>query len=446
LSGNRMNPGLFFCCLSLSLLASTFLSVPVCAGQIYADPLVSYDSQGNEHTFRGFGPVLEFSDNIRALRPFYYKDKVTSEVDILYPLGRFTKERGLFFPIYRYTDRMDQEDVEHTEIFPVFYGKYKDISYWGVFPVYGTMYHRFGYTRARFFILPLYADTTLDEQRTYTFLWPIFSYSHDRLFRVFPLYGWKKSDDSTSQYFLWPFIQNSQGPDSHKMDAVLPLFRYDRGPTYRNVSILWPFFTYNRDDQARHMSVDFPWPLIRVASGAYEETKLFPLYWTKTEGNVYSGKTILWPLWSRASWHYEDTGTEQEIITILLMDWFTYKTPSGGEPSKRMILWPFLYTLQEGGHREWRFPCIIPLFFDDGFSRVWGPVLSMAEGVSDGPSSELSILWRTIYMEKKGDTQRFSLSFLFSTTQTPAYRQWGFLGNLLRFKQTIEKDNPATGE
>jgi hypothetical protein len=47
-------------------------------------------------------------------------------------------------------------------------------------------------------------------------------------------------------------------------------------------------------------------------------------------------------------------------------------------------------------------------------------------------------------MEKKGDTQRFSLSFLATTTQTPEYRQWGFLGNLLSFKQAI-KNNTDLG-
>ncbi len=188
-----MNPGLFFRCLSLLLFVSFLLSVPVCAGQIYADPVFSYESQIGERTIHGFGPILEFSDHIRALRPFYYNDRDTSETDILYPLGRFTKERGLFFPLYRYTDQEETEDLKHTEIFPVFYGRYKDTSYWGVFPVYGTMYHRFGYTRARFFLLPLYADTTLDEKTTYTVLWPIFSYSEGRLFRVFPLYGWKKT-------------------------------------------------------------------------------------------------------------------------------------------------------------------------------------------------------------------------------------------------------------
>ncbi len=230
------------------------------------------------------------------------------------------------------------------------------------------------------------------------------------------------------------------------MDAVLPLFQYDRGSTYYNISILWPFFTYNQDDLAHHTSVDFPWPLIRIASGAYEEIKIFPFYWTNTDGKTYSKRHILWPLWSKRSWNYEDTGTEEETITILLMNWFTKKTLQDGQISRRVILWPFLYTSQEGDRSEWHLPCIFPLFFDEGFARVWGPVLSIAEGASDGSSSEMSILWRTIYMEKKGDVQRLSLSFLASTTQTPAYRQWGFLGNLLSFKQAIKKTDSAIGD
>jgi hypothetical protein len=440
-----MNQGLFFRCLSLLLFLPPLLSLPVYAGQIDADPFFSYESQGNEHTFRGFGQILEFSDHITAVRPFYYMDKDTSEVDILYPLGRFTKERGLLFPLYRHTDQEEREDHNHTEIFPVFYGRYKDTSYWGIFPIYGTMYHRFGYERARFLLLPLYADTKTDDQITYTVLWPIFSYGEDRLFRVFPLYGWKKTDDTTSQYVLWPLIQHSRELGDKKMDAVLPLFRYDRGPTHQSISIGWPFFTYTTDSVAQHTSADFPWPLIRIASGAYEEIKVFPFYWSYTDGKTYSRTNILWPLWTKRYWHYDDTKADEEIISVLLTNWLTRKTTPEGQTSMSLYLWPFFHSARDGEQSQWHFPCIFPFFFDEGFSRIWGPVLSVAQGASDQSTSELSILWRTIFMEKKGDTQKFSLSFLVSTTQTPEYRQWGFLGNLLSFKQTIKKNDPAIG-
>ncbi len=438
-----MTPRLVLLCLSFILFTSSPATTPAYAAQVDADPLFSYESQDHEYTFHGFGEVLEFSDKISAVRPFYYKDKTTSEVYILYPLGRFSRDRGMFFPFYRYTE---EDDQDHTELFPVFYGKYKDTSYWGIFPVYGTMYHRFGYERARFALLPIYADTQIDEQTTYTVLWPIFSYSRDRLFRIFPLYGWKKTQDSTSQYVLWPFIQHSRGPGEKKMDAVLPLFSYDRGPTHRNISVLWPLFTYNTDSAAKHESADFPWPFIRVASGAYEETKVFPFYWTNTDGKTYSKTHILWPLWSKRSWHYEDTMTEEENTAVLLVNWFTKKTSRDGQTSKSLYLWPFLHSASDGERSEWHFPCIFPLFFDDGFSRVWGPILSIAQGSSDRSSSELSILWRTIFLEEKGNTRKFSLSLLFSATRAPEYRQWGFLGNLLSFREELTNTPSAMGE
>jgi len=426
-------------CLGLLLSASCVVPEQVFAAQLYADPLFSYESQGDICTFHALGEIFEFSDRMSAVRPFYYRDKDTSETDILYPLGMFTSERGVVFPVYRHTDRDDQN---HTELFPVFFGKYGEESYWGVFPLYGTMYHRFGYDHARFVLLPLYADTTTDEVATYSVLWPIFSYSEDRLFRIFPLYGREKTGGATSQFVLWPLIHHSEGPGDNTMDAVLPLFRYDRGPTHRSVSIGWPFFTYSTDRVNQHKSIDFPWPIIRFASGAYEETRVFPFYMYYSDNQAYSRTTVLWPLWAKRSWHYDDTKTDEEITSVLLVNWLTRKTAPSGQTTESLYLWPFFHRTHDSQQSRWHFPCILPFFFDEGFSRIWGPILSIAEGSSDGTSSELSILWRTLYMEQRGDTQRFSLSFLVSATKTPEYRQWGLLGNILSFRENL-KETPS---
>lgn len=441
--GSIMIHKLFSVCLSLILFASCPITLPAHASQVNADPLFSFESQNGEYTFHGLGEVLEFSDRIGAIRPFYYRDKQTSEVDILYPLGIFSRERGVIFPIYRYTDKDDQD---HTEFFPVFYGKYQDDSYWGIFPVYGTMYHRFGYDRARFVLLPLYADTETGDQSTYTFLWPIFSYSPNRIFGAFPLYGWEKKDDSTYQYVLWPLIHHTRGPGDNKIDSLLPLFRYDRGPTHKSISLGWPLFTYSTDWVNQHTSIDFPWPIIRFASGAYEETRVFPFYWSYNDNETYSRTNVLWPLWAKRSWHYEDTMTDEEIISILLINWLKRKTTPDGQVSSNLYLWPFFHSASDGKKSEWHFPCILPFFFDDGFSNIWGPVVSLARGASDQYSSETSILWRTIFMGKTGDTEKFSLSFLVSSTKTPDYREWGFLGNILSFRENLKQTPSVSSE
>jgi hypothetical protein len=296
------------------------------------------------------------------------------------------------------------------------------------------MDHRFGYDKTRFILFPLYVETDLDETSTHSFLWPIFSYSKGNLYRVFPLYGWEKSTDTTSQFLLWPIFFHRRGPDERKMDAALPLFRYDRGPTYWNMSVIWPFFNYNRDYANNLVSADFPWPLIRTASGPYEETRIFPLYWSKSDMK-HTWKTIAWPLWSRSTWHFEGTGMDEETTMVLLTNWVTRKTMQDGQTSQKVVLWPFLYTYRDGERSEWYFPSLVPLFFDERFARIWGPVLSVAEGNSGEKSSETSILWRTIRWGTEGDTKSWSVSFLVSSKQTPEYHQWGFLGNLLTFRQ-----------
>ena len=161
------------------------------------------------------------------------------------------------------------------------------------------------------------------------------------------------------------------------MDAILPLFRYDPGTHLPEYIHPLAFFNYNRDDLAHHMSVDFPSPHFPHTTGAMK----------RSSSSRYTGRSLmagpiprniyLSTLWYKGSWHEEDTGSDEETLTILLMDWFTNKTSAGGQTSKRVILWPFLYTLQEGEHSEWHLPFLLPLFFDDGFSRVWGPRFSV---------------------------------------------------------------------
>ncbi|MCE5276330.1 MAG: hypothetical protein LLG43_14495, partial [Deltaproteobacteria bacterium] len=60
----------------------------------------------------------------------------------------------------------------------------------------------------------------------------------------------------------------------------------------------------------------------------------------------------------------------------------------------------------------------------------------------DLASARTSILWRTISWEKTGDKTKWSVSFLASSTRTPGERQWGFLGNLLTFRQDIAASAP----
>lgn len=399
------------------------------ARDIFFSPLFSYESQGEDYSIKGIGPFLDVSQTHDALRPLYYRDTHQDTTYFLYPLGKRTPEHSYFIPFMRSTE---DESHSHFDIFPYFSGTYEDRTYRGIFPLYGHMYHRYGWDEASFFLWPLYSKTERFGEETYSFLWPIFSYKKNSLTKIFPLYGWEKTTDSEYFFFLWPFFHYERG-SSGSMVAALPLFRYEHGPTHWNASFLWPFFTYNRDDASNHSSADFPWPLIRTASGGYEETRIFPFYLKKEEGPSYRIRSVLWPLWTERSSSTGKPGNEEQVTSVLILNRLTERSAPDGTRSRSFTLWPLVHLAREQDRSAWYFPAIIPFYHDEVFLKTWGECLTLAQGSSDEISSRLSILWDSFLWEKGPDTSRWSLLFLAMHKTTPESSQWGFLGNLLNF-------------
>jgi len=378
------------------------------------------------------GEFIESAPNHTALRPVFFHHR--EFLDILYPLGHFTKEKSRFTPIY---SRLNQDNHTHTDLFPVFYGKHDGTSYGGLFPVYGTMHHRYGYDRASFFLWPLYAQHINNDDTTHDILWPIFTYCPDKSFKVFPIYGHESSGTSTKEYLLWPIAHRKRGKD--KMDAFLPLFMSSRGDTFRSTSILWPFFTYNRDFGSDHTSLDCPWPIIRFARGAYEENRFFPFYWETIKG-TYNMKTILWPLYTRKVTHDKGTGIKQKKISILILSSISHIEQRGKNATDSLTIWPLLNREKRDGASSWRFPYIIP-FHDDGIERNLSPILTLAKKSSTRYSSDINILWHTLTYHRTHDKKRFFLSFLYSYKEDPTGSQNGFFFDLIHFQ--TEQSFPA---
>ncbi|MGC9323831.1 MAG: hypothetical protein ACP5G0_03685 [Desulfomonilia bacterium] len=410
--------------ITVNLLASVTLT----AGEINLAPVFSFSSDDEGFRTSALGPLIEFTTGSSAFRPVFYRDNIRHETDVLYPLGRFTEPRSRVFPLY---SRVSHPDHSHVTAFPFFSGRYRDRGYGGIFPLYGAMYHRFGFDEASFLLWPIYSRTVKNSEKTYRLFWPVFTYCRDRVLAVFPLYGKRESIKGTYHYVLWPLIHRERG--SRTMDAFLPLYWYDRGPLHSSVSILWPFFTYNRDVRADHTSLDIPWPLVRTASGAYEETRVFPLYWKKFMGVPYSMTSYLWPLYVHRESFEPETGIEDELTSILLINRKSRKTGPDDDISERLTVFPLLYRKHVNGHTQWFFPCIIPLFWDDGFVRNWAPLLTLARGTRNETSSTTDILWRTFHLEKNGEVISWSLSFLASYTFSGDQEHYGFFFDLLRF-------------
>jgi hypothetical protein len=398
-------------------------------------PLFYYTSGEQGYTCNIIGPILEFSSDHTAVRPLFYKE--ASSMDILYPLGYRKPGSSVFTPLYR---SEEDDGNSHTDIFPIFWGRYEDKRYGGFFPLYGTLYHRYGKDVVHFFLWPLYSSSTTGDSKTYSVLWPIFTYSPGREYKVFPLYGREQSMEGTYQYALWPIFHRKRG--AQDMDAMLPLFLYARGEQNRTVSVLWPFFTYNRDDAAGFMSMDMPWPLIRTASGAYEETRIFPLYWSKTEGRTKDMKTILWPVYSARTIMEPDLGYYEHTTRILILSSFQREVKDG-QTTSTLHLWPLFSSYEDANEKRWRFPNLIPIS-DAGFRRNWEPLLTVISDEKTLALSQLDILWHTLYYRSEKGRSRLAFSFLVSYESGVDFYQVGFLSDLLRI--TWRKNKPKLAE
>jgi len=387
-------------------------------------PLITFTSDKEGYTCTALGPFLEITPEHRAVRPLFYKQK--DSLEVLYPLGRFTTLRSRFIPVYRSQSEEDNSDP-HTDLFPIFWGEHAGRKYGGIFPLYGTLLHRYGMDEARFVLWPLYQSSLSGDVRKYSVLWPIFTYSPGREYKIFPLYGYKRSADETHQYFLWPIFHHKRG--TQNMDAVLPLFSHTWGKENMSISILWPFFTYNRDDAWGFKSMDMPWPLVRFASGPYEEMRLFPLYWTKSRGPQDSRKAILWPIYTTQSATEPEQGYVYRTTRICVLASHKQEIKDG-QSATILHAWPFFYTYAAPEARRWRFPDIIP-WDDEGFARNWLPILTLASGEKSPTGSQVDILWHTLTYSRDADRVRAALSFLFAYEHDADFRRIGFMSELI---------------
>lgn len=400
------------------------LSLPANALDINLAPLFYLHTNEKEYTCNILGPVIEWSSDHRAIRPLFYTD--ASDTDILYPLGYFTNDHSRFFPLY--SSRKGKDESNHA-FFPYFSGQYKGKKYSGIFPVYGRMYHRYGLDEAVFALWPLYTRTQRDHMNRYTFLWPIFRYSPHHELQVFPLAGIEKDEEQTSYYALWPLLHHRRG--TQDMDAFLPFFLYSRQDQAMSLSVIWPLFTYNRDYQRGHTSVDILWPLGRYASGAYEETRIFPLYWSKKETNS-SMKTILWPIYRHSYRNNTKAGSMEEKTSILILS-SMYEWQGPDSYKKELHVWPLWHSSETDEGFSWHFPNILP-FTDSGFVRNILPLTTLASGDKTDTQDNTDILWHTINFSKKGEGKRIVLSFLFSYEWNTQYKEISLFFDTIHIK------------
>ena len=359
-----------------------------------------------------------------AFRPFYSQvrdpSSDTAVYDVLWPLATFHSHnraswwRALNF----YGDRRLDADGSVLDysfcIFPLWYNgrTREDVSYWGLFPLYGTHPHFLLMEDMRFVLWPVYMDYSIKGVRSYSVLWPFISWreSPREALGIWPFYGYSQRRESRHSYALWPIVtwasyesdRDTSGAGSSFM--LWPLFGYVGREREFQALALPPFFSYARTDIARRWRL--PWPLVDVELGRernrvsvwplYEHITGFPYPSRDADGAVRQAAEehtwrIGWKLVERTRLETDRTLEKRFSLFPFYTDEDMWDKPAeksgrsaadASEPvgpagpvlrSSYFRIWPFYASATENGETRRRFLELNPIRHSGGTERNWAP-------------------------------------------------------------------------
>lgn len=385
-----------------------------------------------------------------AFRPFFYwqkEDNKYSQVEYLYPLGKYKstpqEEESYFMPFYLTRQDLTKGEKKERSFFLAFWGETEQGEpYGGFFPLGGSLKNRFGKEEMNFVLWPIYSDSRTGANKTYTFLWPIFTYTTGggrEGFKIWPLLGYeKKEKDYEKSFFLWPFFhfekRHLYTDDPTEISMFFPFYISQASSRRQTRTVLWPFFNYTYDEDDHYTQVDFPWPFWQWAQGDDKSIiRLFPIYGHKHWEERESGY-IFWPLY----WYDRQEEADYQMTRnryLLLSKDQTEFWPKEGKRARTLRIWPlFYYGLRKEGAVDFYFPALLPID-DEGFERNWGALLRLYEYHRNPKGeSESRFLWGFYVHRQNAQRELYELSFLFTLYRTEDLFYFSLLRGLLEYR------------
>ncbi len=450
----------------LPVVFSGCVSIPV--RHVDAGPLYTLDRdlQGTPGT-RMLGPLWERREaqdgaTFTAVRPFWSRvEDPASErsvTDVIWPIGMFKTRKGeldwRLLPAFGHDFDTGTPASRHRwSVFPLLFGgrNREDEPYFAVFPLGGTLHEFLGRDRIVFVLFPLYAFSTVNELRTHSALWPVYSRTTGPdvyRFRVWPFYGVSVNEGRwVKRFVMWPFWTSVHYdfPDQKGGGFVLfPLYGRVEGDDRHSRMVLPPFFKYEwKGDE--HRALNAPWPFIQYSRGETDKLYLWPLYGRKTTGRERQGYT-LWPVFS---WRHNErpplTHKRFRALPLVFYEATHVTEPAedgGARPnpdirSRYFKLWPVLSYRREAGFSRFRALALWPLKHTPAVERNWAPLWSLYSRERNGDERQTELLWG-LYRHRRGTAgRRLSVFPLLQTAsdEVTASRSWSLLYGLAGYRR-----------
>ncbi|MEK7486680.1 MAG: hypothetical protein AABZ60_20345 [Planctomycetota bacterium] len=404
--------------------------------RIQAWPLVHYqeEPQEEESTLEILSPFFysftESGSSGHSFRPLYdyREDEDSSDLVFLWPIGRISqgpdRTKIQLIPLYYYSKRIEEDGTIDTDWFValILWGgsdeSEKDPSanqsYFGVFPIYGTIRGILGKDEIYFIGFPCYYSTKDGEYHTENYLWPFFSFGEGggkEAASFFPFYGYSQKKNSEGQwkykreYYLWPIFafQENQLDKKYPVKAltVFPFYGESVSEVSQAYTVLWPFFSVSFDESKKYSEYNLPWPFFKSAKGKdIEEFRLWPFYGEK----IRPQNKDYWCAWPLLWWNeQENESFSKDGFWALPFYWSSHRK-SKEEPMEEDFykFWP-LFHYASNHQQNLEFQLLSPLWFEDyhpeGFKKLYTPIWSLFSMKSNPEGDSLRVLGPIYYSE-----------------------------------------------
>ena len=298
-------------------------------------------------------------------------------------------------------------------------------SYLALFPFGGTIHEFLGRDRILFALFPLYANSRINEVKTTSVLWPV--YSHTRgdgieRDRVFPLYGKSVLEGQyVKRFILWPFWTSARYDypgESGTSWILFPLCGRGKLEQERTLWLLPPFFRFT--DGVKQNCICCPWPFFqKVDSERYNKLYFWPLWGQKQfDEGLYHRTFLLWPFfWSEKTREAYTVRTRRMALPFFYLE--RERLSEKGVPQDEWVevsfywkIWPLMSWQREGTATRFRLLELWPIRNSAPVERNWAPLWTLYKRTEADGRIRRDVLWFAWHSEREPNAERAEWSLL----------------------------------
>jgi hypothetical protein len=346
------------------------------------------------------------------------------------------------------------------EVFPFWFSRESgdpEMSYRGLFPIYGTVKNKLGFERLSWTLFPFYVENERRGAVTTSTPWPIVRVTRGAAhgWGVWPLFNTvDRPGVSRHETYLWPLGYNSTrhprpddppGTPPQRDYGFLPFFARSTGPGYINEDFLWPFFGYSeRTGPTKYSERRFFWPLLVQGRGDNKYVNRWAPFYTHSIVKGYAKHWYLWPLLRHAEWTDVDVARTRTQFAYFLY-WNEVQRPAGraNVPAAELThVWPLFSHWENGrGRSQWQLFSPFDVFFpsNEKVRHAWTPLLAIARHEQRAPGDErTSILWNAVTWDRQSAQERseFHIGPLLGVTRSSGEQRVTIGNGLFGFQRT----------